>query len=469
MNILTRLFGTRKPAVSQVTAYCPPPSYEETALREVSICESTDALLPYVGHYSGYVREAAIGKCVELRRPELLPIIATRLNDWVPEIRRAARNGVMTMLPFADSPHLLATLVTVSKLQHTGRTDHAEWMHFFHSQLIRILPLAELADAVNGDSIQAGRACFELLDKYALLEPARLVDLGLRNLRDIILAIRAVHLCRSLPQQEQQERFEFASHSHFGAVRTIALRKLLASEAEKKADWAIAALFDSQSSVRDVAITYLKAQRYDLRAFYREAIQASGTLSKRLQIALGVLPAVSDKDHAACDIALTRDISKRGGPAVRRAALGAWLRLDYSAKDEVALQALHDDASAVREFAFHLVRKHGAFIPFAIISEVFMQTGELERLLIYSRDRKWDWLETIVCLAHSTATGDPLTQLLRSELKRWLSSTGRVFYLPNLQQKDLLTSERAVMLTTSLLDGYPELEKELRLALSVLE
>jgi hypothetical protein len=48
--------------------------------------------------YSGYDREAALARCVELRSWDNLPGMVERLNDWVPQVRKAAQVALTTLL-----------------------------------------------------------------------------------------------------------------------------------------------------------------------------------------------------------------------------------------------------------------------------------------------------------------------------------------------------------------------------------
>lgn len=72
-NLIARLTGAMRPA-AQV-------HYDERvhrAIREVRACDSLEPLIDYLGHYNGYVREAAIGRAVELGAPALLPALVVR-------------------------------------------------------------------------------------------------------------------------------------------------------------------------------------------------------------------------------------------------------------------------------------------------------------------------------------------------------------------------------------------------------
>jgi hypothetical protein len=122
MNILTALFGRKAPPprVDSARPVDPYSAYIDTMAKDAGMCASAAALIPYIGDSSGYVREAAIRRCVELARPECLGAVAGRLNDWVPQVRQVARTAVMTLMPFAPTAELLATLPLIMGLARAG-------------------------------------------------------------------------------------------------------------------------------------------------------------------------------------------------------------------------------------------------------------------------------------------------------------------------------------------------------------
>jgi hypothetical protein len=76
MKIIAALFGRKKStdAPGKKPSYLN--AYVEKQLSLISTCISTAELTGFANDYSGYVREAAVARCVELVRPDLLPEIA---------------------------------------------------------------------------------------------------------------------------------------------------------------------------------------------------------------------------------------------------------------------------------------------------------------------------------------------------------------------------------------------------------
>jgi len=190
-------------------------------LREIAGTDSIPLLSEYARHYSGYVRQAVLERCVELARPELLPVVAERLNDWVPQVRDAARTALMTLLPFVPAAQLMATLPVILRLHSAGRGDYSAWLTKFEQTLLQTVAVSDICAAARSTDIMAARAAVHLLDQYGILEPSALIELILQRSDDIVLALRGMALFEQLEPARQQALYDTAAHSHFGAVRTI--------------------------------------------------------------------------------------------------------------------------------------------------------------------------------------------------------------------------------------------------------
>ncbi len=461
MNILTALFGQKK---SSGSLGAKPSSHQLylAGIREaVDSCTLTPDLVAFVNHYSGFIRHAAIARCVELGWPGLLPVVAGRLNDWVPQVRDAARSTVMTMMPLVSSIQLLATVPCVMQLLDAGRTDHAQWVVQFEHEVIRLVDVRDLLAATRGFNAKVARACFALLNKYRLVDAETLVSSVLPLRDDILLANHALALCAELSPESQRVQYGLALTSHFGAVRTTALRRLLALESDAcRRQLAVAALFDVQSSVRALAMTCLRSMQFDLRAYYRHALQEPALSAKRAQVGLMSLASLRD----ASDIVLVRHFTKAPQSAVRVAALSAWLKLAINDKDMVATQALMDDALRVRKFALQLVRKQGAYIPFQVVFANLISRADAALLLQFSDSNKWDWLECIARVALLGMPDDELRSRLRDAINAWRRSAGRRYEVPRAEQMTFLASGEALAALGDLIGEDAQLIRNLRQA-----
>jgi hypothetical protein len=462
MNIFPALFGRKKvlhPAVKEPTGS---DIYVARQLKSIRVSTSVEELRGHAGDYSGYVREAALARCVQLADAELLPVIASRLNDWVPQVRNSARSGLLTLMPLVPASALISILPAIARLLGTARTDHAEWVAQFEQSIIRLMPLDDLVNVVRGRDVKAARACYLLLKNHGLIDTESLIKLFLNSREDIILAIQVVRLCSELPLESRRTQFLAAMRSHFGAVRTIALRSLLAlGTGAQKDEIAIAALLDVQSSVRSVAMTYLRTVEYNLHTYYRAMLLRPELSAKSSQVALTSLASLRSAD----DIALVKSFVRASLPTVRVAALTAWLKLDVNDKDAVAAAALIDEAQSVRKFALKAVRHHGAFVSFKQMREVLIGYDDMYLLMQFSERSKWEWLESIARVSVKGIADKTVELNLAASLRIWICHLGNFYERPDIEQIIFLSSRSAVHALSKLLGNDASLVDRLELEL----
>ncbi|MYM24634.1 hypothetical protein GTP46_18520 [Duganella sp. FT135W] len=166
------------PLLVTPSASAPINHYYAELFKKISTTESAEFLLQHAAHPTCYMREVVLKRIVELALPELLPVVVERLNDWVPQVQRAARTALMTLLPFLPASQLLAAMPMILRWHSAGRADYAGWLEKFELTLIR-----------------AGTVC----------QP------GARIARQFL---------------------PFCSRLHFGAIRAVALRMLLDMEGD---------------------------------------------------------------------------------------------------------------------------------------------------------------------------------------------------------------------------------------------
>lgn len=412
-------------------------NYLQTLIADASCAHTLPDLSRYATNCSGYVREAAVRRCGQLGQPDLLPIVNERLNDWVPEVREAARQALSELLLTSPKAQLLANLPGMLRLRGgSGRGDSAQWLATFEARLIALLGTDVIAEQARHGDIVSARACIGLLMRYRLVDTHVLIALILGRGDDIVLCLEAVQLIGDLPAGHQPACQALALRSHFGMVRTRALRGLLAQddatpEARKTA--AMRALGDTQSSARYVAREYLGALGVDVRAYYRTLLGQAVT-ARTAQICLAELAAL----RALGDTELVRSCAADTRAIVRLAALTAWFKLAAADKDHIAAVALADSAPRVRKFGAMLVQRDGAYLPFEQVARMLEAVGDLRLLLRMAESHPWQWLEWIARLSLRLDREQVLALRLDASLGKWLTQS-QIWY-------DNLGSEQAARL-----------------------
>lgn len=423
-----------------------PPSDFSLAQSALAATVSAQSIAPFAASRNGRIRQAAIDRCVALRSPELISIVASRLNDWVPQVRHAARAGVVTLAPACNPLELLDILPVVLRLRNAGRTDHEEWVSMFEKILGRLVPEAVLQSAIQTGDMKLSRACFQLARDRGLIAPATLISLALARSGDIRMAHCAMALIALLPSDQRRPWYVQLNRSHFLLLRLESLRALLQEPGDETQAIALAALLDKSAGVRGLAATFLQRHAIDVRGFYRSLLLDAAATGKVTRLALGALAAQGNKD----DIGLVKSFVPDAASATREAAIAAWLKLDAASKDDIALLALRDPAARLRRFAYVVVSRQGAYVPFAEAQAILAPLGALgdyALLIQFSRSDDWQWLETLVFVAtacafatHSDVT---LAATLQTQARDWRDADSSRYTAPTPHQAALFATPAA--------------------------
>lgn len=395
MNIIRRIFDrslyrNESPAISRHVAWL---KSQLPTLRE---SDSVDRLRPFLLDYDGYLRQAAVEYCGKLALRGAVASLVERLNDWVPQVRAAARHAIDSVLPTAAPAELLAALPAIYGLLNAKREDHVAWVAAFERKVFEQVGAAPLVAALQGSNVQVSRAAFRLLATVDAMTPQALFALVVPASSDIVLTLRAFDYLEKSEQGFGEAELIRAFRSKTTPLRVRALRTLIARGCT---NYVQEALFVRQSPLRAVATAYLAAQGADVPAIYKEALDMPDASPARMAICLTQLGALR---QPAC-LDSIRPFLDHSSVVVRIRAAQAWFRLAPSEKDEVALWAMADPAPELRALAFQLVRKHGAYIPFEHV-RLHLQAPEDRALLWWFAELDpWDWLGTAMSLAGSEA------------------------------------------------------------------
>lgn len=404
----------------------PPLSDVQVALAALAQLHDAQAIAPFAHSHNGYIREAAITRCVELNTPEMLPIVVSRLNDWVLQVRDAAREAVMALAPVCSSSGLLGALPHILHLQDARRTEHTAWIATYQALLTTRLSAADIRTGIASADSAVSRAAFQLARIAKLFSHEELIGLALARRDDILLAQGALGLIGELPAALRQPWFEQLISAHFLLLRLAALRALLAHDAPGATARAVAVLQDRSAGMREVAIGYLRQAGFDVRDYYRRLLLAASTPASLASIALTALGSLREQD----DIPLVVSFDRADTPAVRAAALSAWLRLAPGSKDDIALLALRDTTPRLRRMAWDIVRRHHAYIPFDQVHAILMPLRDYRRMLQFAQTSQWQWLETLLEITAACA-GDPATMdVLQQSARHWRRRAGRCYTAP---------------------------------------
>src|ERR1041385_4525609 len=141
-------------------------------------------LLAMSSHASGFKRENAVRRLGMLGNPLALPYLIERANDWVPQVRAAARDALSKLLTAENAEAYVTALPELMHLQTCLRDDH---LHHLHAGL-------------QSPDVQVARVAMRWLVERSRVAPAAIVAAGLSN-KDVIVRSTAIDLLGRLDRK----------------------------------------------------------------------------------------------------------------------------------------------------------------------------------------------------------------------------------------------------------------------------
>lgn len=422
-TLLSFLFGSRPQAVA--------------GIREDLKSASISQLVVWSRHYDGFIREGVLVRAVELRSPELLAAILERLNDWVLQVRQAARTALLTLVPLLPPSAILQTLPAIDRLRLAKRENHAAWTYKYHATVVDALGGGALvAEAVTGTG-EVARSCFDIVKAHSLLEADRLAQRVLENGADFGTSLAAWRLGSTLEANERRTLAEIGLASSFGAVRTLALRESLTSAGEQAGALAEQALLDPQSSVREVAMWYLKQKGYPVAQFYVDSLAQGDLAMRKTRICLASLAACGTRDH----VAIIKRFADIPNARTQAAAVVSWTRLAPDARDEILRVALLSQFPRVRKLALVLMDDFGAYIDLDEALTLAEKRSDHTLVLSLARREPWTWITRILKMANTPVESPGKEHLIR-ELQKWLAASANIYTKPtDAQARNLMSPD----------------------------
>ena len=386
----------------------------------------------------GHVRETAVRALGVAAHGPALPLLLERVNDWVPQVRQAAREAVAA---FLHTEHLGAwppALDALGALQRGSRADHAALLSDIAAFLLEPDHVATLKAAGAAMTRASARVlfAFELghatdeVTRFRLLRDAATSD-------DVVMAATAIAQVES--PQSPSHRIGLAGAacmSPFASIRASGLRAALRTGDASVASLVRALCSDGSASVRVVALAALGDGRDRVLDEARRTLR-DGSTAKQRAVALDVVCALDgDAAVAQCEAARTNPAA-----TVRRVAYArrfAAARGDD--RDGLVLAALSDESKRLRDLAVAQVR-NGAFAPPAdVLQRIVAARPEslVHAIRIAAFGSPWARLGFLLEALATTADGSLSRELVVTELERADRDLVRAFVRPSRAQEQAL-------------------------------
>lgn len=307
-------------------------------------------LLRASGHWNGYRREEAVLRLGMLGSPVAIPQLIIRSNDWVPQVRNAARQVLRSLAVAANAEAFVLALPELHHLRHCGRDQHGALIEAIEQFLLATENAPHLVAGIRDADGRVARACIGLVIGHGLLPVPQIVELGLSH-PDLVVRMQVSRLFRQLTGPGRHGLLLRTARDPFMPIRREALQLLAAEGIDT--DFIRAFLFDRHGSVREIAIRALQRRGIDVLRDYLDALAAPTLARRRCAIwALGEL-------RADDQIERVEEAWRSPWPSLRRQALGTLGKLRGDAAAPIVVAAIADRSSSVCGEAARWCRRLG--------------------------------------------------------------------------------------------------------------
>lgn len=159
----------------------------------ITPADEVERLIQMTKSYDGYDRELAVRRLGDLGSPLAIPALLNRVNDWVPQVRRAALVALNGLLRPGHAQAVIDSLPAVQHLKHCGRADHTAFISSVFGFLLGDKNRGLVLNGIAHSNPQVARICVRLCleNELAQSSPLRPVACNIR----ISLSVTWLQLC----------------------------------------------------------------------------------------------------------------------------------------------------------------------------------------------------------------------------------------------------------------------------------
>ena len=304
--------------------------------------EGLDDLLIMSEHWDGYKRENAVRRLGVLGNPVAIPSLIVRANDWVPQVRSAARGSLEKLLNNENAEAFIVSLPELYHLQNCARDNHNELI----SKVINFLLKPEnnicIKLAIKNSDPYIARLAVKLCIENSLIDKQELVSDSLSH-SDVIVRDIAADLLSTFTGETLELFLQKAINDPFMPIRREAFQIYLRQLPEQGIDIAHNFLFDRHASIREIAIISLLKNEIDVEEKLTKTLSSANQSALRIRCAILGLADIGAKQLAPTIINFSRNFL----PSIRKASVQALAKLLGEDAKSYLLDGLKDPSPGV--------------------------------------------------------------------------------------------------------------------------
>lgn len=399
------------------------------------VSKNLDDLLIASRNWDGRVREDAVRKLGGLGNTEAIKALLIRLNDWVPQVRAAAKDAILRLANTSSNAAVfIEHLPEIYHLNKCSRDEHADIIRQICDSILSERNRSLVVDGVSNDNCYVARICYALVSTHKLLPFDSLVEVGLSS-KDFIIREKAFVLLRDSEPDKHCRFLAIALNDKHTPIRRAAFEVRLG---HGEADGVVASyLFDRHSSIREIAVYELLRRGLNVLDVYRNAL--SNSLINTSRCAIWGVGYLSCKESIPALIKLLESPI----PCIRKQALSTLSSLDASWLNDNLDKFLSDPSAAVSKEAARLCRRLGIrFDAEDLLSKVEDSPYKHTKNIVFGLVKKINKWERLIFLLkiRSSIKPNQEAELLRitGEIFLWNDDFNRNGSQPTRKQLDLL-------------------------------
>lgn len=346
-------------------------------------------------HYNGHIRQRAVLCLGLMKEGEALPSIIKRVNDWVSQVRDAARQSIRQFMTPESAGWLVECLPDFYALLNTRRDNHALLVDEIVSFLARPEHCAALMNGLASPQKEVAQLALALLLEHQLLAVDVIFE-STRRHKSAAVRLAAARALLAQPELITQERLFALLTDRYAPVRQAALNHVADKARDVPVSLLLELLCDRNEVVRKRAAKLLIARGQPVLAHYLSIFSDENQKLSRRRIALLAL----DEQKYENVLALAADCLKSSNKALCKTALQITVhRLQENAR-EVLLEAMAHPAYPVAIFAFRNFVKLKLYIRLNDIQQNQLVAPSVKHQRLYfslaARLNRWDRLQFLL-------------------------------------------------------------------------
>lgn len=301
---------------------------------------------------NGRVREAAVRQLEHAASHDPARVISAllvRANDWVPNVRLAAREVLAALMTDDHAAAFAFQLDQVFGLRLLARDNHQPLIDAIVDFLLLPQNAHALVAALASERRAVVRSAMKLCMTHHLLDDSALLARCLAS-DDVVLKTEASALLAALPDDQLDAALAAAINDGAMPLRRAAFGLYLQRRPEQGIPLARRLLFDRHRAIREIAIDVLVKRGQDVEAPLLAVLRGPAS-AHGMQCAIGGLLRLGSS-------ALADELPRLLGHAlasVRKSALAACAKLQGDGAREVLMAALADPSAGVTKEALRLL------------------------------------------------------------------------------------------------------------------